>query len=289
MAQDVMNPVRCCGITKNGKRCSLTSTSNLLNDRGISVAEPLRRGGDLCLFHARPFSFQAVEVHDAIIIFIDFETTGLDVARDRIVEIGALSASGVFATVVCPGITSESAVHGIDEAELAEGPTFPIAWGRFVAFAEGLVTIAVHEDSDSDNDDTPCLPQPPETTPAVLLAARNGERFDCAMLLCECYRHGVPWLPLECWYFVDTLWVIRAVEPVGGCMKLQCMFRSAGGTEGLRAHRALDDCHCLRDVLEFAAARMGLSLLQLLQPFAVKLDSMASAAQVSVLVNVPDV
>jgi hypothetical protein len=81
------------------------------------------------LFHARPFSFQAVQVHDAIVIFIDFETTGLDVAHDRIVEIGALSASGVFATVVCPGITSESAVHGIDGAELAEGPTFP-SYGR---------------------------------------------------------------------------------------------------------------------------------------------------------------
>jgi hypothetical protein len=37
-----MNPLRCCGATKNGRRCSLTSTSNFLNDRGVSVAEPLR-------------------------------------------------------------------------------------------------------------------------------------------------------------------------------------------------------------------------------------------------------
>ena len=144
------------------------------------------------------------------------------------------------------------------------------------------------ENSDSDNDDTPRLPQPLETTPAVLLAAHNGERFDYAMLLCECYRHGVSWLPLQSWYFVDTLRAIRAIEPIGGCMKLQCMFRSAGGTEGLRAHRALDDCHCLRDVMEHAAARIGISLLQLLKPFTVQLNSMVSAAQISVLMSMPN-
>ena len=60
------------------------SNSNLLNDRGVSIAEPLRRGGDLCLFHARAFCCQAVQIQEAVVIFIDLETTGLDAARDRI-------------------------------------------------------------------------------------------------------------------------------------------------------------------------------------------------------------
>ena len=281
-----MFPIRCCGTTKNDSRCSLTSTSKLVNDRGASVAKPLRKGGDLCLFHARPFCYQPARIHGAVVIFIDFETTGLDITRDRIVEIGATSANGNFATVVYPGVKSESAVHGIDEEELAQGPTFPVAWGRFVAFVEGLVNAAIHEDSDTDDDtdDLRCLPRPPETSPAVLLVAHNGQCFDYAMLLCECFRHGVSWYPLERWYFVDTLWVLRALEPTSGCLKLQCMVQS-NGTGSLRAHRALDDCLCLRAVMEFKAERCGITLFQLLQPFVVKINSVASAAQVSVLLD----
>ncbi len=239
------------------------------------------------MFHARPFCSRAVELKGAIVVFLDFETTGLDVARDRIVEIGAVAANGNFATVVSPGISSASAIHGIEEEELAQGPPFPMAWTRFVAYAESLVNSAVvHENSDSEND-SPRLPRPPDEPPAVLLAAHNGGPFDFAMLLCECSRHGLSWAPLERWCFVDTLWVLRAtapVEPIGGCMKLQCMVRSIG-CSGLQAHRALDDCFCLRGVMEHAAACLGVGLLDLLRPFAVKLDATASAAQVSVLLD----
>ena len=277
-------PVRCCGATKSGSRCSLTSISALLDDRGRAVAEPLRRGGDLCLFHARPFCSSAVELGGAVVIFIDFETTGLDVACDRIVEIGAVAANGNFATVVSPGVASASAIHGIEEEELAQGPPFPAAWTRFVAYAESLVNSAVHENSDSE-DDSPRLPRPPDEPPTVLLAAHNGGPFDFAMLLCECSRHGLSWAPLERWCFVDTLWVLRALASMEiGCMKLQCMVRSIG-CSGMRAHRALDDCLCLRGVMEHVAACLGLSCLDLLRPFAVKLDAAASAAQVSVLLE----
>lgn len=281
-------PARCRGATRSGSRCSLTSESALLDERGRAVAEPLRRGGDFCLFHARPFCSQAAELHGAVVIFLDFESTGLDVARDRIVEIGAASANGNFSTVVSPGISSTSAVHGIEEEELAQGPTFPTAWMRFVTFAEGLVNAAVQEDDEDSDDDSPRLLRPPDEPPAVLLAAHNGERFDYAMLLCECYRHGLPWVSLERWRFVDTLWVLRAltaVDPICGCLKLQCMVRSSCGSDGLQAHRALDDCICLHGVMEHAAARLGVSLLELLKPFAVKLNVSASAAQVSVLMD----
>ena len=127
------------------------------------------------------------------------------------------------------------------------------------------------------------------------------------MLLFECQRHSVPWSPLERWLFVDTLEVLRAVgvEDLGGCQKLQCLARLACSANGLRAHRALeppwsraersraelsraeregesraeqigaeqDDCIALRGVMECLAGRSGLALLELLRPFAVRLDS----------------
>ncbi len=141
--------------------------------------------------------------------------------------------------------------------------------------------------------------------------------FDFAMLLFECQRHSVPWSPLERWLFVDTLEVLRAVgvEDLGGCQKLQCLARLACSANGLRAHRALeppwsraeqsraelsraetegesraeqigaeqDDCIALRGVMECLAARLGIGLLDMLRPFAVRLDAVASMAQVSVL------
>ena len=109
-------------------------------------------------------------------------------------------------------------------------------------------------------------------------------RFDFAMLLFECQRHSVSWAPLERWLFVDTLDVLRAFGAVGECLKLQCLAKIAGGADGLRAHRALDDCVALRGVMECVAARLGSScLLQVLRPFAARLDAVASMAQVSVL------
>ena len=44
-----------------------------------------------------------------------------------------------------------------------------------------------------------------------------------------------------------------------------------------------DDCIALRGVMECLAARLGMGLLQMLRPFAVRLDAVASMAQVSVL------
>ena len=105
------------------------------------------------------------------------------------------------------------------------------------------------------------------------------------MLLVERQRHCVPWSPLERWLFVDTLEVLRAVgvEDLGGCQKLQCLARLACGASGLRVHCALDDCIALRGVMECLAARLGMGLLEMLRPFAVRLDAVASMAQVSVL------
>ena len=103
------------------------------------------------------------------------------------------------------------------------------------------------------------------------------------MLLFELVRHGLSWAPLQQWLFVDTLAVVEAVgiSNLGGCAKLQCLVR--GQCVGLQAHRALDDCVCLRAVVGGIAESYGLRALDLLRPLVVRLDAAASAAQVSTL------
>ena len=58
------------------------------------MASPLRRGGDHCLFHARPFRTRpaANSIGPLEILLLDLETTGVDVATDRVVELSAVQA-----------------------------------------------------------------------------------------------------------------------------------------------------------------------------------------------------
>ena len=96
-------PFQCQGITKFGKRCSITSKSDM-KDNGRLVCEPLLNGCKFCLYHTVIFNHFHVKVDDAIVVYLDFETTGLDVMEHNIVEIGLVehSSSAVFSTVVCP-------------------------------------------------------------------------------------------------------------------------------------------------------------------------------------------
>ena len=79
----------CSAVTRNGRPCSLTSANTIVNDRGRSVASPLRRGGHRCLFHARPFASRPVEhqPESLVVLLLDLETTGVDATQDRIVEL----------------------------------------------------------------------------------------------------------------------------------------------------------------------------------------------------------
>ena len=64
----------------------------MVDAAGRSVAAPLRKGSSFCLFHAVPFSTKPVRpTGPIVVIYLDLETTGVDVSRDRIVEIAALT------------------------------------------------------------------------------------------------------------------------------------------------------------------------------------------------------
>ena len=134
--RSVTAPRQCRASTRKGTRCSLTSASKLKDEMGRDVAEPLRRGGDHCIFHARPFCTKPAEEFTgaAVVLLLDLETSGLDVTRDLVVEIAATVASAdpaalgaSFATVVSGAQTSANApvvpaVHGIAPEEIAQGP-----------------------------------------------------------------------------------------------------------------------------------------------------------------------
>ena len=155
---------------------------------GRDVAEPLRRGGLHCAFHARPSPAEEF-TGAAIVLLLDLETSGLDVTRDLVEEIAATVApadpaalGACFSTVVSGAQTSanEPAVHGIAPAEIAQGPNFSEAWARFVSFAEGLIDLSLLDDSgdthDSEDDGSPGPPRTLSEPPEMLVVAHNGVR-----------------------------------------------------------------------------------------------------------------
>ena len=119
------------------------------------------------LFHSKPFSYAlAHPVGPLVILYLDLETTGLTVASDRVVEIAATQAferpdlpGACFSEVVSvpqivlqtPGAQAAAAVHGISDAEIVLGPSFPESWRRFLDFTNSLLNIFVDtEDTDEE-------------------------------------------------------------------------------------------------------------------------------------------
>ena len=295
----------------------------MIDDGGRLVSQPLRCGGDYCALHAKPFVVRPAPLDEAaaVVVFLDLESTGIYVAQDRIVELAATHApadprlmGSSYSTVVSvdPQILKErggeaAAVHLITDEEIFQGPSFWEAWVRFLQWVEGLLNTAVVESLDIDtdtDDDEPRAPQL-EESPVLLMAAHNGVcasgglgyigqrrsftddwcltevRFDFPLLLCEVLRHGLPCWPFERWIFVDTISVLQATSQ-HGCLKLQCLSLRLLVDTG-RAHRALDDCVSLRQVMASVAFALGVSLPVLLQRFGQELDLTSSLAQLAVL------
>ena len=294
---------KCSGTTRAGQRCQMTSASTMVDASGQAVAAPLRRGSPFCLFHARPFSTRPACVSGpTVVLYLDLETTGVDVSYDRIVELAASQGQerahlpgANFAEVVhvpedirrAEGAQAAARVHGIPDDEIAQGTSFPESWARFLSFTDACLNNVIHESDVESEDELPLYPRPPTRPPSLILAAHNGVRFDFAVLLFECHRHGVRATPFRHWFFIDTLHVLEGArdELGGACFKLQCLVNAAVDTQELRAHRALDDCIALRHVMHSVASRLGCSIIDLLRPFAVQWDESASSAQIAALLE----
>ena len=288
--------LRCSGVTRIGKQCSVTTSSTWTDNHGRLVAEPLLKGGELCLFHAKPFCTRPAQLDEfsrMLVFVLDLESTGIDITKDRIVEIAAVHAHSEvhmqgesFSTTVRvdPVILKERgeeafAVHGITDNEIAAGPTFKQAWMRFEKWLADVKNNAT-KDNDLDSDDDIGLPAIQEE-PVIVLLAHNGIRFDFPLLLCELLRNDISTTIFEQWYFIDTLHVFKSLDQ-HGCIKLQCLARETMTDPG-NAHRALDDCVALRNVTNIFAQRFGTSMKHLLSLYLVELDLPSSVAQLTVL------
>lgn len=194
---------------------------------------------------AAPLSATPLIALDAFVI--DTETTGLDAAKARVVElaavrlsVGHLSEQGAFRRLVNPGqpIPPETTrVHGIDDAAVADAPSFAQVWPEFTALAGDGVLIG------------------------------HSIGFDLAVLKRECERIGVAWQPQPS---LDIALLAQAVEPNLPGHSLDNLAAWLG-VEIVGRHSAVGDAA--------AAARIFLALLPRLRARGIR--TLAEAARVS--------
>ena len=103
------------------------------------------------------------------LVSLDLETTGLQPARDRIVQIGAITiedSAQHFDMLVNPGApipANSTAIHGLRASDLQDAPAFPLALPPLRDFVSGR----------------------------IILGYNIG--FDLAVLSAEAKRHGLEW------------------------------------------------------------------------------------------------
>ena len=175
----------------------------------------------------RPASHTALAALPAI--SLDLETTGLDVAHDRIVQIGAVWMLGPeirsaprINTRVNPGIpvpAESTRIHGLSDAHMAEAPGFPELIESLLEAIRGRVVIGQHV------------------------------RFDVAVLRHEAARAGVPWRDPP---VLDVAHLTGALEPGLVDLGLESLANRFGVTIEER-HDALGD--------SLAAARVFAALV----------------------------
>lgn len=156
--------------------------------------------------------------------FFDLEATGLNVIRDKIVQIAIVKllpggGEEEFTSLINPGIPISDdalAVHGITPKMLANQPTFQQVAEKIHKFI-----------GDSD------------------LAGYNSNRFDVPMLMEEFARVGMD-LEMEGRRLIDVQRIFYKMEPrtLKAALKFYCQ------KELVNAHDALADVRATIDVLE---------------------------------------
>ena len=126
------------------------------------------------------------------LVFFDTETTGVDIVKDRIIELCAVKiypakSSDMFLQRFKPGIPIEpgaTEVHGITDEMVAHEPPFSAKVDEIVEFFSGCD-----------------------------LAGYNLIRFDVPLLVEEFLRNGVTKIPFEGVKLIDCLAIWRKMEP----------------------------------------------------------------------------
>lgn len=155
------------------------------------------------------------------IIYYDTETTGVRSESDRIVEFAAYDPERelTFSTLINPGISipsEASAIHGITNEMVQNAPSFAEVGAALVAFCEGEIVLAAH----------------------------NNDAFDALFLKHEFKRAELELPPFP---MLDTLKWARKYRPDLPRHSLQYLRQVFGIAEN-QAHRALDDVMVLYEI-----------------------------------------
>lgn len=162
---------------------------------------------------------------DRDLVFFDVETTGLNVIRDRIIQIALIKIhkngqpDTEFMSLINPGIpiSEESMmIHGITPKDLANKPTF-------VQVAQSIWDFIGNSD----------------------LAGYNSNRFDVPMLMEEFARVGMEF-DLSKRRLIDVQRIFYKMEP----RTLKAAYRLYCGKELEDAHNALADVRATLDVFK---------------------------------------
>jgi DNA polymerase III epsilon subunit-like protein/CBS domain-containing protein len=166
------------------------------------------------------------------IIVLDLETTGLDVRRDRIVQVGAVAMLGPrildtsrLEQIIDPGIpisASATRIHGLSDADVAGAP-------RFAAYAETLRAVI-----------------------SGCAVVGHNIAFDVAVLRHEAARAGIPWTDPPA---LDVALLAGALEPSLPDLGLENVTRLLGITIR-RRHRALGDALAAAEVFAALVPRL---------------------------------
>ena len=225
-----------------GRRApSRTSAATAGPAAAMPVAERIQQRGDFGSASPDLISMLPPDWEKAIYLALDFETTGLDPARERVVEIGAIrfvpvtaglsgaegrraTELGAMASLVKPGIRMPReviAIHGITGEDVEDAPPFKEVAPALSALASGAYIVA------------------------------HNAPFDLAFLRAELARAGLP-PPLN--PVIDTRLLAKAAFPGLSSYRLVHL-ASRFGIEPGRAHRALDDARTCMDLLVLCASR----------------------------------
>lgn len=169
-------------------------------------------------------------IDQAPLAFVDLEMTGLDVARDRVVEVCVERVVGErvvgrVESLVLPddGRAGNVHVHGIDDAALAGAPTFAALAASVVELFDGAILVA------------------------------HAASWDVSFLTMEAARAG---RPLEVPFYLDTLVMARRAFALQTGYSLGKLCDAFGIDRG-QAHRAGSDVRAMRAVFARAVAELG--------------------------------
>lgn len=154
-------------------------------------------------------------------IYYDFETTGTDPIKDRVIEVAAFDPilNRTFERLVNPQCAippSATSIHNITDEMVKEAPTFAEVGQEFLDFCQGDIVLVAH----------------------------NNDNFDYQFLLNEGKRHS---LKILSWPTLDTLKWARKYRSDLPKHSLQYL-RSIYGVPENKAHRALNDVITLHKV-----------------------------------------